>query len=198
LFSSAFCVSLSLLNGGCFTFCGGKKVAANREITIVVPESHARRIEKIERRGFQEIAQEHLLNWFEDGRRKPDANKRQGISWHKEVYAAMMKQLGTGGASKFTRDAVYTELSKRHKDLVLADYKPGIEPKVSKGRRKSPDDRTAVQAPMLFPEQWLKIIEKEHPGKVSTWIKAVTQLRFEKLYKVQLPVQRGLREFLDR
>jgi hypothetical protein len=173
-------------------------VAANREITIVVPESHARRIEKIEKRGFQEIAQEHLLKWFEDGRRKPEANKRQGISWQKEVYAAMMKELGTGGVSKFTRDSVYAELSKRHKDLILADYKPGIEPKVSRGKRKSPGDRTAVQAPMLFPEQWLKIIEKEHPGKVSTWIKAVTQLRFEKLYKVQLPVQRGLREFLDR
>lgn len=173
-------------------------MAANREVTIIVPEAHARRIEKIERRWFQEIAQEHLLNWFEDKRRKPEENSRLGISWNKDVYAAMLKHVGSGGISRFVRDAIYEELAKSHKNLVGADYKPGIEVRSSKAKRKSPEDRIAIQAPIVVPDQWSRIIKKDHPNKTSTWVKAITQRKLEKTYNLVLPIQRGIGEFLGR
>ncbi len=181
------------------TFCGGKKVAVNRTVTISVPEAHARRIEAVEKEELSVLLHAAVMNWFDDGRRRDIAVKRQGISWQKDVYGALMKHIGTGGISRFVRDAVYEDLSKYEKDLlVIPDWKLGRGNKSSTKKRLSPGDRLAVQAPMVFPEQWIERIEARWPGKVSTYIKAQVQLKLEKKLGIQLPVQRGLADFLGR
>jgi ABC-type Fe3+-hydroxamate transport system substrate-binding protein len=172
---------------------------ASRIVTISVPESHARRIETIEKESLDVLVHAVVMNWFDDGRRRDIPVKRQGISWNKEVYAAMLKHIGSGGISRFVRDAVYEDLSKYEKDLVvIPDWKLGREKVSSSAKRVAPADRLAVQAPMIFPEQWIERMEARWPGKVSTYIKGVVQMKLEKKLTKQFPVQRGLRQFLDR
>ncbi len=174
-------------------------MAVSRTVTFVVPEAHARRIEAIEKQELSVLVHDAVMNWFDDGRRRDIAVKRQGISWQKDVYGELMKHIGTGGISRFVRDAVYEDLSKYEKDLVvIPDWKLGREQKSSTKKRVSPEDRIAVQAPMFFPEQWIERIEARWPGKVSTYIKAQVQLKLEKKLGIQLPVQRGLGDFLGR
>lgn len=174
-------------------------MAQSRVITISVPESHAKKIERTTGRELQVVLEEHALNWFEDHRRRQIQLKRQGISWHKEVYRAMLDKIGFGGISDFVRKAVYKDLSRVETGLVdPSGFRPGRE-KVSKTDIPViPSDRLSVQAPILFPEQWIAKIEKRYPLKVSTYIKAVTQLELEKLLKKSLPVQRGLGVFMNR
>ena len=172
---------------------------ANRTVTISVPESHARRIETVEKAKLDDLVHAAVMNWFEDGRRRDIAVKRQGISWNKEIYAAMLKHIGSGGISRFVRDAVYEDLSKYEKDLlVIPDWKLGREKVSSTVKRVAPSDRLAVQAPMVFPEQWIERMESRWPRKVSTYIKAVVQMKLESVLKKKFPVQRGLGQFLNR
>jgi Arc/MetJ-type ribon-helix-helix transcriptional regulator len=175
-------------------------VAAFRNVSVRIPESHAKRIEEIDGRELETIVQEMILNWFDDERRRDIPVKRQGISWSREVYAALLKHVGVGGISRFIREAVYDDLSKSEKDLIaVPDWKEGREEvKNTKLKRDSPPDRLALQAPIIFPAQWIERIEVHHPGKVSTYIKAVTQLKLEKQYKIELPVQKGMGPFLNR
>jgi|LakMenEpi03Aug12_release.lakeMendotaPanAssembly.Ray.scaffolds.fasta_scaffold410892_2 hypothetical protein len=175
-------------------------MAAFRQVTVRVPETHARRIEEIDGRSLQVIIEETILGWFKDERRRDIPVKRQGISWSRDVYAALLKYVGVGGISRFIREAVYDDLSKVEKDLfAVPDWKEGREEiKNTKLNRDSPPDRLALQAPIIFPAQWIERIEVLYPGKVSTYIKAVTQMKLEKQYKIELPVQKGMGSFLNR
>lgn len=175
-------------------------MAKLREVKVSVPESHAQRIESIEGRELSDIMYDRIMQWFEDERRRDMPVKRQGISWSKDVYAALLKYVGDGGMSRFVREAVYADLSKLEKDLIaIPDWKEGRE-EVKGGvvRRDPPPDRTSLQAPMFFPAQWIERIEARFPGKVSTYIKAETQLALEKKFKISLPVQKGMKEFLNK
>ncbi len=175
-------------------------MVAFRKFSVQVPETHAKRIEEIEGRGLEEIVHGMVMNWFADERRRDIPVKRQGISWSRDVYAALLKYVGVGGISRFIREAVYNDLSKSEKDLfAVPDWKEGREEvKNTKLHRDSPPDRLALQAPIIFPAQWIERIEVQHPGKVSTYIKAVTQMKLEKQYKIELPVQKGMGIFLNR
>jgi hypothetical protein len=175
-------------------------MAAFRQVTVRVPETHARRIEEIDGRSLQVIIEETILGWFKDERRRDIPVKRQGISWSRDVYAALLKYVGVGGISRFIREAVYDDLSKVEKDLfAVPDWKEGREEiKNTKLNRDSPPDRLALQAPIIFPAQWIERIEVLYPSKVSTYIKAVTQMKLEKQYKIELPVQKGMGSFLNR
>ncbi len=170
----------------------------NRVITISVPEAHARKIERTTGKELQEVLEEHALNWFEDHRRRQIQMKRQGISWHKEVYRAMLDKIGFGGISEFVRKAVYEDLSRFEKGLVDPQgFRPGREKVSKKVIPVIPNDRLSVQAPMMFPAQWISRLESRYPKNVSTYIKAVTQVELEKLLKKKLPVQRGLAVFMN-
>lgn len=171
-----------------------------RTVTVRIPESHAKRIEEIEGRQIAEIIHDMIMHWFDDERRRDIPVKRQGISWSREVYAAMLKYVGAGGISRFVREAVFADLSRSERDLIaVPDWKEGREKKrASKLTRESPPDRLALQAPMIFPAQWIERLEVRYPGKVSTYIKAVTHMRLEKDFRISLPVQKGLGRFLNK
>lgn len=171
----------------------------NREIVLRIPESQASRIEEVTKQDLQDLVYGLVMEFFDDGRRQSIATKRQGMGWHKEVYEAMMKNVGDGGISRFVRDAVYADLSKVEKDLVPSpDWKEGRQIVSSSKSRVAPPDRISVMAPIMFPEQWIDRIESRYPGKVGPYIKAVTQLKLEKKLKREFPVQRGLGPFLGR
>ena len=169
-----------------------------RTVTISVPEVLAQRIEKITKTDLENTVQHMVMNWFEDNRRSAFEVKRLGICWHEDVYAALLKYVGQGGISRYVRDAVYQDLKRVEKDLTpLPAWKESIEPKsVKKFNRKIRDDRTSVHGPMVFPMQWLERIEARYPRQVSTYVKAVTQKRLEKDFNLNLPVQKGMGQFL--
>ena len=175
-------------------------MATFREIKVRIPEAHAKRIEGIDGRDLSEIVLDVVMKWFDDERRRDIPVKRQGISWSKPVYSALLKYVGAGGISRFVREAVYEDLSKVEKDLIaIPDWKEGREHiKSGKVNRDSPPDRTSLQAPMFFPEQWIERIEARFPKKVSTYIKAETQIKLEREFKISLPVQKGMRDFLNQ
>lgn len=175
-------------------------MASFRTITIKIPESHAARIEQIDGRDLQAIVEDLVMNWFNDERRRDIEVKRQGISWSRDVYAALLKHVGVGGISRFVRDAVYQDLKKSEKGLIeVPDWKEGRGKKRGvKLTRESPPDRTSLQAPIMFPAQWIERLEARYPGKVSTYIKAVTQERLESQFNISLPIQKGMKEFLNR
>lgn len=196
-----FFVSLCCGNGGkAQVIHGGEGMVIYRDVTVRIPEAHAKRIESIDGRELTDIVFECIMHWFDDERRRDIPVKRQGISWSKPVYAALLKYVGAGGISRFVRDAVYEDLSKLEKDLIaIPDWKEGREEiKGGKIKRESPSDRTSLQAPMIFPAQWIDRIEARFPKKVSTYIKAETQMKLEREYKISLPVQKGMGAFLNR
>jgi hypothetical protein len=174
-------------------------MAAFREIKVRIPESHAARIESVDGRDLQTIVNDLVMKWFDDERRRDIPVKRQGISWSTPLYEAMLKHVGQGGVSAYVRAAVYEDLSRFEKDLIaVPDWKEGREHLRMKAKRKPASDRLACQAPIIFPAQWIERIDVRHPGKVSTYIKAVVQMKLEKEFKVSIPVQKGLGMFLNR
>ena len=168
-----------------------------RTVTISVPEVLAQRIEKITKQSLDQLVHDMVIHWFDDNRRSAFQVKRLGICWHEDVYAALLKHVGHGGISRYVRDAVYQDLRKTEKDLTpLPAWKDAIEPRpVKQINRKIRDDRTSVHGPMVFPLQWLERIEAKYPRKVSTYVKAVTQKRLEKDFRLCLPIQKGMKEF---
>lgn len=174
-------------------------MAQEREIAIRIPESQARRIEKVTKSDLSELVYRLVMDFFEDGRRQSIETKRQGLGWHKDVYIALLKHVGDGGISRFVRQAVYEDLSTFEKDLIEPpDWKEGRVVESSNKKRSSPTDRISVMAPMMFPAQWIERIESRWPKHVGPYIKAVTQRRLEKQLKVEFPTQRGLGDFLGR
>lgn len=171
----------------------------NRTVTIVVPESLAQRIEVVNKKDFESVVLNLVMEFFDDGRRKSIPTKRQGLSWQKEVYEAMMQHIGEGAISSFVRECVYDDLSKLEKDLVPnPEWKEGREAISSSRQRIPPPDRLSVMAPIVFPAQWIDRLEARWPGKVGPYIKAVTQLRLEKKLKREFPTQKGLASFLGK
>ncbi len=174
-------------------------MAKFRNVTVKIPEEHALRIEQVDGRDLETIVNDVVMGWFEDQRRRDIPVKRQGISWHTKLYEAMLKHVGQGGVSSYIREAVYEDLSRTEKGLIaVPDWKDGRDKIKMKGVRKPASDRLACQAPIIFPAQWIDILEERYPGKVSTYIKAVVQTKLEKQFKISLPVQKGLGMFLNR
>lgn len=174
-------------------------MAKYRNVTVKIPEEHASKIEQVDGRDLETIINDVVAGWFEDHRRRDIPVKRQGISWSKPLYEAMLKHVGQGGVSSYIREAVYEDLSKNHKGLIaVPDWKDGRDKIKMKGVRKAASDRLACQAPIIFPAQWIELLEEMYPKKVSTYIKAVVQMKLEKQFKISVPVQKGLGMFLNR
>ena len=174
-------------------------MAAYRSVTVEVPEAHAKRIESVAGGDLATIVKNVILNWFSDERRRDIPVKRQGVSWSPDLYAAMTKHIGVGQISHYIRDAVYADLSKTEKDLLNPpEWKEGREAVRGKRKRKPANDRLSLQAPIIFPEQWIDRIEAKYPGKVSTYIKACVQMALEKQFKITIPLQKGLGMFINR
>jgi hypothetical protein len=170
-----------------------------REIRFTIPESLAQRMERLEEMDPCDIARDLMLSFYDDGRRTQIEVHRLGVSWHPDIYKAMLKQVGSGGLSRYVRQILYAELSKYEKDLLLPpDWSDTRKQHRKTHNVESSLGRIGYISPIMIPAQWFERLAARFPGAVGPWLKAMVQKDLEKMTGKRFPVQRTVAEFLGR
>lgn len=171
-----------------------------RKVTVELPNSLVDRIERIEGVSIEEFVEARCREHFDDGRRTQIELNSLALSWHVDVYNAIIDHVEAHGVAKFVREAIYDDLSDSMSDLIPPpDWQQTA--RESKGKRrkskiKASPGRTSVIRHVALPQQWIDRIGEKHKH-VGRYVKAVTQIRLEKETKKQYPVMRGLGDYLS-
>jgi hypothetical protein len=180
-----------------------KRETSLEKVSFSIPASQAKRIREHEGREPAELAEHYLMNLYEDRRRTLVKLKTISVGWLPEVYHALVKHVGRGGVSNYIRDSFYSAMIGDGHELIPPPILKEGHVRTS-GQRKKADvpvaqpNRQSVVVPLVLPEQWHVVGSEAHPGKLSTFIKAVTQMRLQKETKKTLPVQKGLGVWLNQ
>ena len=180
-----------------------RRQTEEEKVKFEIPTSQAKRIREKEAREPAEVAKDHLMGLYDDKRRTTIKLKIISIGWLPEVYQAIVKHVGRGGVSNYIREAFYLAMIGDGHDIVAPPILKEGHIKTSGSRKKSglpsvqPGRQSAV-VPLVIPEQWYEVGNEVLPNKLGTYIKAVTQIKLQKAIKKQLPIQRGLGEWLNQ
>lgn len=170
-----------------------------REIRFCIPESLAQRMERLEKQDPAEIARQLMLSFYDDGRRTQVEVHRLAVSWHPEIYKAMLKYVGAGGMSRYVRRVIFGELRQWEKDLLLPPDWSDTRKSDRKGRLvESTPGRIGYVSPIMIPAQWFERMAARFPNAVGPWVKAIVQKDLEAETGKRFPVQRTVAEFLGR
>lgn len=173
------------------------------EMSFSIPKEQADRLRRLERREPVDMAHDYLMGYYDDKRRSAIDLVRISIGWLPEVYHAMVRHIGRGGVSNYILQTTYAAMmADWHKLAEIPVLKPGhVEGAADHRKSKLPTaqpGRQSIVVPLVIPSQWRTVGNTVHPGAFSTYIKAAVQLRLEKELGVELPVQRGMKEWLGR
>ena len=170
-----------------------------RRITIELPDSLVERIERVEKISIEEFAEEKCRAHFDDARRTQVEIHNLGLSWHLDVYNAMLKKVGGHGIAPFVRQAIFDDMSRTDKGLIPPpEWKQAGRAEGKKRQKvKATPGRTSTIRHLALPMQWYERISEKHEH-VGRYVKATAQLKLEKQLRKWFPVQRGLGEYISR
>ncbi len=179
----------------------------NRIVSVSISEGIADFIETTTQKTIETVTEELLLQFVEDGRRRKVPLVELAISWPLDWYSAMSAVWGENQIGANVRRVLYDGLmreessKKRNLTPIESMENAEREPTLVKSRkpRKRVDGQTFI-AQTLIPHDWKVFLEELHPGRKSTYMKALmwpVVTRFKKFMKKEPSDPKGLRKFME-
>jgi len=159
------------------------------------------RLEQMSGKDVEELAEELLKGYIEDGRRIQIDLQSVAVSWAPDLYDAMVETIGRLGISAYVREAVYKDLRKLEKNLMpppelKTTRAAGASKRKAKAKAAVPKDRLSVIRHYQIPRQWYERIAARH-DYVSRYVKAVVQVDMERRHKTEYTVLRGMGDYIS-